>query len=269
MQAYVNPNDNIIVPEITFSMYTIYAQILGIKVKQAKMENSFDINLNKIAAKITPRTKAIFIANPNNPTGLILNKMNLELFLMGLAKNILIVIDEAYGDFCDNDLKPDVNAMINSGKYPNLIVLKTFSKAFGLAGLRLGYGIAFKDIIKNLQKVSQPFNINSLAIVAGIESINTLRHFYRVVDQTAIGKRYLEKKLKELKIPYLTTFANFIMIYVKNAKKIASFMGSQGIIIRDLTSFGLKEYIRVTISNHEHNRQFISLLEEYQRSLNV
>jgi len=265
LQAYVNPGENIVVPDITFSMYRIYAEIAGIKVRTASVDASFDISLDKLSSKITSKTKALFIANPNNPTGLLLNKMNLELFLMGLNKDILVVIDEAYADFCEDDLKPDFISMIKSGRYPNLIVLRTFSKAFGLAGLRLGYGIACKSIIFNLKKVSQPFNVNALAIVAGVDSLNKLSHYYRVIHQTSVGKKYLEAKLRESEIPFIATFANFIMIHVSDAKEVAAYLGNQGIIVRDLTSFGLNNYIRVTISNHEHNRQFISQLNDYYK----
>ncbi len=265
LQAYINPGENIVVPDLTFSMYRIYAEISGIKVRTASVDDSFDISLDRLASKITSKTKALFIANPNNPTGLLLNKMNLELFLMGLNKDILVVIDEAYGDFCEDDLKPDFISMIKSGRHPNLIILKTFSKAFGLAGLRLGYGIACKTIANNLKKVSQPFNINTLAVIAGVDSLKKLSHYYRVIHQTSVGKKYLEAKLRESGISFLPTFANFIMIYVRDAKDVAAYLGNQGIIVRDLTSFGLDEYIRVTISNHEHNRQFISQLNDYYR----
>ena len=141
--------------------------------------------------------------------------------------------------------------------------MKTFSKAFGLAGLRLGYGIACKAIIENLRKVSQPFNINSMAIVAGMSSLLRLGHYHRIIQQTCQGRLYLEKKLQSLEIPFIPSQANFIMVYVKNAQEATQFLAKRGLFVRDLTSFGLREYIRVTISNHEHNRLFVEAMKEY------
>lgn len=260
--SYASPNENIIVPKLTFSMYKIYAQIANVKIREVANLDNFDIDLEKIKKNITSRTKAIFIANPNNPTGLILNKMSLELFLMGMSKDILVIIDEAYADFTDSNLKPDFISMIKSGKYPNLIVLRTFSKAFGMAGLRLGYGIGTSAIISNLMKVAQPFNVNSMAVAGALESLNKISHYNSIVKQTIQGKTYLERKLKELGCIIIPSEANFLMIKVKNVKKTVEFLADHGIIVRDLTSFGLNDYIRVTVGNHDLNRKFINAFSE-------
>ncbi|EKD28657.1 MAG: Histidinol-phosphate aminotransferase [uncultured bacterium] len=265
INSYVSSSENIIVPEITFSMYQIYAEIFNAKVRIVPNGENFGIDINAIKKGITSRTKAIFIANPNNPTGKIINRMELELFLMGIEKNILVVIDEAYADFCEKELKPDLYKLVMSGKYPNLIILKTFSKAFGLAGLRLGYGIASEDIIRNLARVSQPFNINSLSSVAAIESLKKLTHYNKVVAQTIQGRKYIESVLREMDVEFIESKANFIMLYVKECKEFCETLGSKGVIVRDLCSFNLPGYVRVTISDNSHNKLFLKLLKEFMK----
>jgi len=262
LQAYVNPDENILVPSLTFSMYKIYAEMSNIKVREVLMGENFEISLENLKRRMTKKTKAIFLASPNNPTGLLLQKMELELFLMGLKKNMLAVIDEAYADFSDPALKPDFCAMIRNGNYPNLVLLRTFSKAYGMAGLRLGYGIASDDVIQNLHRVRQPFNVNGLAIAAAIAALENPHHKLDIVTQTRLGRNFIEQKLKSFKIPFLPSQANFLMVFVKDGKIAFDALAKRDLIVRELTSFGLPEYIRVTASNPEHNRKFVNALSE-------
>lgn len=261
LQAYLEPHEHVLISEKTFSMYKIYSNILNINVKIVPLNKKFEIDLSEIKKRITKNTKLIFLTTPNNPTGLILNKLELKKFINEVPKDKIIIIDEAYLDFCASNLK------FKLSNNPNILVLKTFSKAFGMAGLRLGYGIASKDIIINLQKMGQHFNVNSFAITAGIESLKNLKHYNNIVSKTIIGRDYIQNSLKKLNIPFLYSHANFIMIYVKNAKKAFDLLASKGIIVRELSSFGFPEYIRVTISNQSHNKKFIAALKDVYLSI--
>lgn len=262
LQAYVSPSEHILVPELTFSMYRIYSQMMNIKVRSVPNREDFSIDLNAFRKKITSRTKMIFLASPNNPTGMILDKMELELFLMGLDKKIVVVMDEAYGDFCDAGLKPDFSKMILSRKYPNLLVLRTFSKAFGLAGLRAGYGLGDPGMINYLKRVGQHFNLNRFAIAAALASLENRSHYQKIVEKTRLGRDYLEREFLKCGIPYTPSFANFIMIHTGNGAETFERLGKKGFIVRELDSFGLPEYIRMTVSSMEHNREFLKILKD-------
>jgi histidinol-phosphate aminotransferase len=263
LQAYVWPRQHVLVPEKTFSMYRIYSEMAHLRVREAPNSPDFGIDLNAVKRRIRTATKVIFLANPNNPTGRVVDRMALELFLMGIKKNILVVIDEAYADFCDAGLRPDLVSLIRSGKYPNLVVLRTFSKSFGMAGLRLGYGIACEEVVRNLSAMAQPFNVNSLAAVAAKVSLEKRSHHHRIVRQTRQGRAFLEKKLDEMKIPFVPSQSNFVMLRVGNAAAAADFLEGRGILVRDLGSFGFPEHIRVTVALQEHNRRFLAALKEW------
>ena len=262
IQAYAGPRDHVLVPEITFSMYRIYSEIANVKVRTVPVREDFSIDLDLIRKKVSKRTKIIFLASPNNPTGLLLSKMELELLLMGLNKEIIVAIDEAYVDFSNPALRPDFSKMILSGKYPNLIILRTFSKAFGLAGLRLGYGISNPVMSEYLKRMGQHFNLNSMALTAGLASVKNLSHYKRIVSQTKLGRNFIEKELSKAGIPFIPSEANFIMIQVGDGKQVFEKLGEKGFIVRELASFGLPEYIRVTVSNMEHNEAFMKALKE-------
>lgn len=262
LQAYVAPSEHILVPELTFSMYRIYSQMMNIRVRGVPNREDFGIDLNAFRKKITSRTKMIFLASPNNPTGMILDKMELELFLMGLNKRILVVMDEAYADFCDPALKPDFTKMILNGKYPNLLVLRTFSKAFGLAGLRAGYGLGDPGMISHLRRMGQHFNLNRFAIAAALASLENQGHYRKIVEKTKLGRDYLQREFSRNGILYTPSQANFIMIYAGNGSETFERLGQKGFIVRELHSFGLPEHLRVTVSSMEDNREFLKVLKE-------
>lgn len=262
LQAYVSPSEHILIPDLTFSMYRIYSQMMNIKVRTVPNCGDFGIDLNAFKKKITSRTKMIFLVSPNNPTGMILDKMELELFLMGLDKKILVVMDEAYADFCDTALKPDFSKMILSGKYPNLLVLRTFSKAFGLAGLRVGYGLGEPGMISHLKRMGQHFNLNRFAIAAALASLENPGHYQKIVEKTKLGRDYLQREFLRNGIGYTPSQANFIMIHTGNGSDTFEKLGQKGFIVRELNSFGLPEHIRMTVSSMEHNRDFLKILKD-------
>lgn len=262
LQAYVSPSEHILVPEITFSMYRIYSEMMNIRVRTVPNREDFSIDLDALKKKITSRTKMIFLASPNNPTGMILDKMELELFLMGISKDILVVMDEAYADFCDPALKPDFTKMILSRKYPNLLVLRTFSKAFGLAGLRIGFGLGDPGMISCLKRMGQHFNLNRFAIAAALASLENPGHYLKIVEKTKLGRDYLQREFFRNGISYIPSSANFIMIHTGKGSETFEKLGQKGFIVRELDSFGLSGHIRMTVSSMEHNRDFCRVLKE-------
>jgi histidinol-phosphate aminotransferase len=244
-QAYLNPGDNIVISKPTFSVYESAAAIMDAVISE----------------KVTEKTKLIFIANPNNPTGTFKTNSELTTLLENTEKHILVVIDEAY---CEYATHPDFPKTLElQKKYQNLVVLRTFSKLYGLAGLRLGYGIAHPIIIQTLQKICPPFNVNSLSLVAGALALDNKSHVKNSLELNAAGKEFFYCELDKMGLEYHETQANFVCIKLPiEAKKCMQEFLRKGIIIRPLESFGLPHSIRVTIGTKKDNEYFFQCLKE-------
>jgi histidinol-phosphate aminotransferase len=262
-KAILNPQAKVLMNKITFAMYSIYAKHQGATVLTT---NSTEHDLNqflKIYQKEKPQI--IYICTPNNPTGDIVKKSDLFRFLEKINSNTLVVIDGAYMEYLkfrspENEIIP--KELIE--KFENVIYLGTFSKAFGLGGLRVGYGIASKEIIDNLNKVRPPFNITTLSLLGAIEALKDLefvKHSISVnFSEMAIFKKFLTKN----KIKYIDSWTNFITILFEknlNSSKVADMLLRKGIIIRDLKNYGLNS-IRITIGKPEENIRFFEIFEE-------
>lgn len=259
-QAYLNAGDNIITSMHTFSVYEATAQIMDAEIRTLPMRN-YTIDLDAMLTVLTDRTKLIFIANPNNPTGTIITHQALVDFLEKMPKNILIILDEAYADYATH---PDFPRTVELMKtYTNLVVLRTFSKLYGLAGLRIGYGVAHPSVIAVLQKIRPPFNVNSLALVAGALALENYGHVAQSKALNESGKQFLYDELDRLNLIYLKTEANFVCIFLPILGKEAMHaLLQEGIIIRPLESFNMPHAIRVTIGLSEQNLRFITTLKK-------
>jgi histidinol-phosphate aminotransferase len=259
IKTFVEDDENVITAETTFLEYKIISQVLGRQVITVPLRY-FKYDLSSIKSKINSKTKVVFIANPNNPTGTYVTKYELEDFIKGLPKNLLLVLDEAYDAFID------VNDYPNSLKYANeanVIVLKTFSKTYGLAGLRSGYAIAAPELASCMERARQPFNVNLLAqagSAAALDDKDFLRRTRKVVLQ---GKDYLYGTLKELGLAYVPSVTNFILIDVgRSGVDVFKNMLKNGVIVRDMEQYGLKNFIRVTIGTRKENEKFIKVLKK-------
>ena len=266
-ETFLNPEDEVVIPEPTFSQYQIVTLLMGAKPVLVKASDGLTHDLQAIKAAITTRTKLIFLCNPNNPTGQYFNKQDLMAFLNGLPDQLIVVLDEAYADFVDAPDFPNGLELLKAG-FQNLIVYRTFSKIHGIAGLRLGYAMAAPELITQLQRVKDPFNVNLLAQTAGIAALAAKKHvnLSRELVLTAKHQYYLE--LQQLDIPYLETQANFILINcLRDSKEIYQNLLENGIIVRATHSFGLPQHIRVTFGTAEQNNRFFKAFSETLKKL--
>jgi len=259
IKTFVEDSEEIIVSDKTFLEYKIVSCVNNRKIVTVPLRN-FRYDLTAMLKKINKKTKLVFIANPNNPTGTYVNRLQLREFLWRIPKNVIVVLDEAYELFVDVEDFPDSVGLIN--KY-NVVVLKTFSKAYGLAGLRIGYAITRPEFTRFMEKVRQPFNVNYLAQVAAVAAISD-KKFLRNTRQVILkGKQYLYNALEKMGINYVPTVANFILIDIAmDSSSVFKRMLKYGVIVRDMREYGMKGFIRVTIGIAEENKRFIEILRK-------
>lgn len=258
VKAFLNEDEEAITSKTTFLEYEIITQANGRRIRTVPLVD-FKYNLEAIKKAIGPRTKLVFIANPNNPTGTYVNNREVTDFLGDIPKDLVLVFDEAYFEFVDKKDFPKTIELINN---KNIIVLRTFSKIYGLAGLRVGFGVARESFIAAMERVRQPFNVNSLAQIAARGALNDRRFVKKTRNLILKEKRFLYQALADLGLDYIPTVANFILIDLnKDAAAVFKQILRQGVIVRDMRAYGLKNYIRVTIGKREENERFIKALK--------
>ena len=258
--AFINEGDEIITGETTFPAYSIAAKIMGGELTSVKLQN-FRFDLEEIAQRINEKTKIIFLCNPNNPTGTIVSKEAVDRFMKQIPDDIIVVFDEAYYDYVENKNYTSGLSYILEGK--NIIVIRTFSKIAGIAGVRVGYGIAKPELIGYLRRVVNPFTTNRLAQVAALASLDDEEHRRKVLSSNQEGKKYLYDELRKLGLFYVPTETNFIFIDVKkDSEAIFEKLLKKGVIIRPGKIYGCPNFIRVTIGNAYENKRFIQAIKE-------
>ena len=262
-QLVLKPNEQVIVPQFSFLMYRIYAKIVGAKVIFAK-EKNFKISIFEILKKVTKKTKIVFIANPNNPTGTYLSKSELTELRKKLKKNILLVIDDAYAEYMKNrDYKSGLNLFRNKD---NVFILRTFSKIYGLASLRIGWGYGNKKIINALNLIKPPFNINEVAQLAAIESLKDTKFINRSIRHNIIYATKLKKFLDKYNIKSNKISANFLLLDFSDCRFKAKYfyekLKTKGVILRS-TEYGykIKNMLRLTIGSRTDCLKFIRTVE--------
>lgn len=258
--AYLSNDKSVVISDGTFSEYDFVAKLLNSKRIVVPLKD-YAYDLDGFAKSIGDDTSVVFLCNPNNPTGTYFSAKQLENFLKIVPSNVLVVIDEAYYEYAYGDDYPDSKSLMS--KYQNIIILRTFSKAYSLAGCRIGYGIASKEIIDVLNRARQPFNINVLAQEFAIVALEEDGWVEKVRQLNDEQKKYLYKELDSLGIKYLPTKANFIFIDIqKDAKEVFESLMNLGVIIRPMTGFGFPNAIRVSIGLPEENKFFIECLKK-------
>ncbi len=256
--TFLKPGEEVLVSENSFSVYEFTARLLDGRPVFVELHN-YRQDLAGLANYISRSTKIIYLCNPHNPTGTVFGATELSLFMKKVPDNVLVVIDEAYLEFASAKDLPDSLEYVKAGK--KVLVLRTFSKFYGLAGLRVGYGIAPKDIISYMFRAKLPFNVNRLAQAGALAALGDKPFLKKTLSNNAAGKKYLYAQLDKLGLEYLRTESNFIFINLKRpADPLFLDMMRQGVIVRPLTSFGFPEAIRVSIGTPEHNRKFITVL---------
>ena len=261
--AFVDEGDEVVMADPTFSVYTNVTQIMGGKPIKVKLKD-FTHDLDTMLKKVNRKTKLVFICNPNNPTGTTVSLESFNYFLSKLPKHVIVILDEAYGDFVEDAFYPNGLDYIREKR--QLIVLRTFSKVYGLAGLRIGYALGREDLVDCLYKVRDPFPVHRLAQVAAVAALNDEGHAIKSIQLVYEGKRYLYKELDRLGLSYVPSQANFIFIdFEKDSEEIFQVLLRGGVIIRPGKIWGYRTFARVTIGRMDDNRRFIKALKKIMR----
>jgi len=258
-QLFLKPKDEVIVPQFSFLMYRIYAKIVGAKVVFAR-EKNFKVSILEIIKKVTKKTKIVFLANPNNPTGTYLNKFELIELRKKLKKNILLVVDDAYAEYMeDKDYKSGLDLFRNQ---ENVFILRTFSKIYGLSSLRIGWGYGSKRIIDALNNIKPPFNVNGVAQKAAIESLKDDKFISRSIKHNIFYANKLKNFLNNYNISSNKVSANFLLLNFAKCKLKAKFfyekLKMKGIILRSIEKdYKIKNSLRLTIGSKKENLKFM------------
>ena len=266
-KAFLTKGDNVIVPKYSFLIYRLYSKINGAKVLYSK-EKNFTVSVEDILKKVTIKTKIVFIANPNNPTGTYISKKKLLLLRKKLRSNILLVIDDAYFEYVkQKDYSSGLRLFSN---FKNVLITRTFSKIYGLAGLRVGWGYGSKEIINSLNLIRPPFNINSPALSAAEAAIKDNAWLNKEIKHVNKWNDKLYKEFKKLNIDTNKSFTNFLLINFdkikKNSNKIFKLLANVGILVRKMNSYGIKNSLRVTIGKNYENKK---LILKIKKAINV
>ena len=260
-QLFLKPNDEVIVPQYSFLMYRIYSKIVGAKVIFSK-ENHFKVSVDEIIKKVNKKTKIVFLANPNNPTGTYLEKKELISLRKKLNKRILLVIDDAYHEFIID--KEYLSGLEIFKKSENVFILRTFSKIYGLASLRIGWGYGNKKIIDALYNIKPPFNVNKLAQLCAIESLKDKKFVKRSIRHNSIWKKKIKNEMNKYNIFSNKISANFLLLNFKKCKFSANFirkkLENESILLREMKTYGINNCLRLTIGNSRENKIFLKAM---------
>lgn len=259
VRTFLNPGDEIVMADQSFIVYQIVTQSANCKGIIVSLRD-FTHDLDRMADAVTEKTRMIFISNPNNPTGTAVGREDVERFMGRLRDDIIVIFDEAYYEYVERKDFPDTLKYVVEGK--NVIVLRTFSKIYGMAGLRIGYGFGRDELVDYMNRVRQPFNVNSLAQIGAVAALKDKSHLERSIEVNRKGKEYLYGEFKKLGLNYVPTEANFILVKAGNGRNIYNRLLKNGVIIRPLDGYKFPDYIRVTIGLPEENKRFIEALKE-------
>jgi histidinol-phosphate aminotransferase len=257
--ALMWPGVDVVVSQYCFAIYPIVAKLLGANVVTVPAKN-YGHDLSAMLRAVTVNTKVIFVANPNNPTGTLAPPKDVLRLIEETPPNVVLVIDEAYFEFLDKPL--DLIPLVRSGKKPNVILMRTFSKIHGLAGLRLGYGIGHLDFIAALEKIRQPFNINSIAQAAGLAALDDTAHVRKTRQNNIRGRKFWESTLSKMGLEFVPSSANFILVRVGQGSAVFDALQRCGIITRPMGGYQLPEWIRISIGTPAENRRCARALKD-------
>ena len=258
-RAFLTPSSEAVYSQHAFAIYALEIQYTGAAGVEAPARE-FAHDLTAMLAAVTARTRMIFIANPNNPTGTLAGAAELHGFLRKVPPQIIVVLDEAYNEYIPDALKSDSLAWL--GEFPNLIVTRTFSKAYGLAGLRVGYAFAHPDVADLMNRVRQPFNVNSISLAAAAAGLDDREFVRRSFELNQAGMRQLTAGLTRLGIDYIPSAGNFVSINVKDGAAVFQRLLKRGVIVRPIGAYGMPAYLRVSIGLESENQRFLDALAQ-------
>jgi histidinol-phosphate aminotransferase len=256
--ALLAPGADVVVSQYCFAIYPIVAKMFGANQVIIPAKN-YGHDLPAMLKAITPKTRIVFVANPNNPTGTLAPREEVIQFVNDIPDDVLLVMDEAYIEFLNDAV--DLVPLIRLGARKNLILMRTFSKIYGLAGLRIGYGIANAELVSALEKIRQPFNINLLAQTAALAALDDEEHVSKTRANNFGGLQFFEKAFRELKLEFVPSFANFILLRVDEGKRVFDSMQKQGVIVRPMGGYQLPEWIRISVGTPKENERCLNVLK--------
>lgn len=259
VRTFLRPGEEAVMANPSFAVYPLVVQAGGGKAIQVPLKD-LTHDLDGMADAIMPKTRIVFIANPNNPTGTIVTRAQMDRFFERLPGGVITVIDEAYFEYVTSQDFPHSMDYLEGGL--NVVILRTFSKIYGLAGLRIGYGIAPEPIVSYMNKVRQPFNVNTLAQIGAMAALEDKEHIERSRENNIRGLKYLFDGLNAMGLECVSTQANFFLVKVGDGQKVYEGLLRQGVIVRPMKGYGLEGYIRVTVGLPEENRRFVEALRK-------
>lgn len=267
VRTYLKPGQEAVTSECSFLVYDLVVPAAGGILRKAPLRN-FTYDLEAIRSQVNRKTRIIFIANPNNPTGTIVREPEFVRFLRKIPDTVLVVMDEAYAEFAADSRYPRSLKLL--GRFPNLVILRTFSKIYGLAGLRIGYGVARPEVIDYLNRVRQPFNVNGVAQIAARAALDDRKHIQATRENNRRGLALMYKEFHRLGIRYIPSQANFLLFQVPGSgEEYYQHLLRAGVIVRPMGGYGLPDWLRVSIGRPGENRRFLSALKKALRTLQI
>ncbi|MSU41741.1 MAG: histidinol-phosphate transaminase [Pedosphaera sp.] len=258
-RALLGPGDEVVMSQYCFAIYPIVTLMMGAKVVAVPAKD-FGHDLPAMLRAVTPKTKIVFVANPNNPTGTLAPAQDVLQLLRGLPEDVLLVMDEAYIEFLDAPL--DLLPEIREGRRHNLLLMRTFSKIYGLAGLRVGYGVGHTALVSAMEVLRQPFNLNAMAQAAAMAALEDTPHVLSTREQNRTGLAFLVATLEQHGLEHVPSHANFILAKVGDGQRVFEAMQRLGIIVRPMGSYALPEWIRISVGSDAENRRCIAALRQ-------
>jgi histidinol-phosphate aminotransferase len=242
-----------------FAVYPLAVQSIGARGVEVPARN-FGHDLDAMARAVTERTRVVFIANPNNPTGTMVAAGGLESFMAALPQHVLVVLDEAYNEYLPHEVRTDTLAWLR--RYSNLVITRTFSKVYGLAGLRVGYAFASREVADLMNRVRQPFNVNSVALAAAAAALDDLDFVRESYELNRIGMKQLTEGLGALGLEFIPSYGNFVSFQVPNAAEVFQRLLKSGVIVRPIAGYGMPDHLRVSIGLESENARFLESLKQ-------
>jgi histidinol-phosphate aminotransferase len=258
-RAFLTPNDEAIYSQHAFAVYPLAVQAIGARGIEVPARD-YGHDLQAMRSAITAKTRLVFVANPNNPTGTMVGAHALEAFIASLPTEVLIVLDEAYNEYLPREISNDSLAWL--ARYPNLVITRTFSKVYGLAGLRVGYAFASRNVADLMNRVREPFNVNTLALVAAAAALQDTDFVRRSYELNRAGMTHLTNGLKTMGLEYIPSYGNFVTFKVHDAASVYERLLKAGVIVRPIAAYGMPDHLRVSIGLESENARFLESLKQ-------
>jgi histidinol-phosphate aminotransferase len=258
-RAFLTPGLEGIYAQHAFAVYPLAVQATGARGIEVPARD-FGHDLAAMRSAVTGRTRVVFVANPNNPTGTFVRSRELEAFTASLPPEVVMVLDEAYNEYLPEDLKPDSVAWLR--RFPNLVVTRTFSKVYGLAGLRVGYALASPGVADLMNRVRQPFNVNSISLAAATAALADTEFVRRSYELNQAGMRQLGDGFKRLGVEFIPSFGNFVSVEVGDGARVFRRLLERGVIVRPIGGYGMPKHLRVTVGLPSENERFLDALAQ-------